>query len=291
VTLPAEIPADIDRVDRHQVRPEHPHWPLVFMLTLTQMAVGGIGGIWALAPGLDPARLAPAAVLALAAAFVSLGASTLHLGRPAHAYRAVRAWRRSWLSREVLALALFAKLGAVYAAALFFDWPVAGYLGAAAVAAGIAGVTCSARIYMVPARPAWNSTHTLADFYLTGLLLGLVFVRAAGLLPASAPLVLAACAHLLNQAWKVVGLALSGGFEGRASATLLFRRLRRPVLIRTALLLAGGVALPIASGSTWSAVLALLLALAGEIAGRWLFFVSVVPKSIAATFARSGRAA
>ena len=45
---------------------------------------------------------------ALSVAALALNASTLHLGRPIHAYRALRMWRRSWLSREVLLFTLFA---------------------------------------------------------------------------------------------------------------------------------------------------------------------------------------
>ena len=37
---------------------------------------------------------------------ISLGASTLHLGRPIYAWRALKMWRRSWLSREVLLVLL-----------------------------------------------------------------------------------------------------------------------------------------------------------------------------------------
>ena len=37
--------------------------------------------------------------------------------------------------------------------------------------------------------------------------------------------------------------------------------------------------------------LALVVALAGEWLGRWLFFVSVVPKNVAAAFTTAGRAA
>src|SRR5579883_2390020 len=91
------------------------------------------------------------------AAFLSLGASTLHLGRPIYAFRALRMWRRSWLSREVLLFSLFAGAAAVSV------W-VPGLTLAAALL-GAAGVTASACIYLVPARPAWNTRSTLADFY------------------------------------------------------------------------------------------------------------------------------
>jgi DMSO reductase anchor subunit len=44
----------------------------------------------------------------------------------------------------------------------------------------VVGVMCSARIYMVRARPAWDTHYTLAGFLATGVLLGPLFVRAMG---------------------------------------------------------------------------------------------------------------
>jgi hypothetical protein len=54
-----------------------------------------------------------------------------------------------------------------------------------------------------------------------------------------------------------------------------------------AVLVVAGIVMPLTSVPT-AATLA--LALAGEWLGRWLFFVSVVPKNVAAAFT-SGRAA
>ena len=71
---------------------------------------------------------------------VALGASTLHLGRPVHAYRAIRMWRRSWLSREVLAFSAFSAVAALYAGMLWFGVPGSVWLGALTTAFGAAGV-------------------------------------------------------------------------------------------------------------------------------------------------------
>src|SRR5207248_9837009 len=103
ITLPDRVSAVMERADYHRVRPEHPHLPLVFMLVFTQLAAGaflslplfpvtGLAEIWA----------------PLAIALLALGSSTLHLGRPIYAYRALKLWRRSWLRREGLPLSLFA---------------------------------------------------------------------------------------------------------------------------------------------------------------------------------------
>ena len=45
--------------------------------------------------------------LILALTVFTLNISVLHLGRPAYAWRALKMWRRSWLSREVLLFGLF----------------------------------------------------------------------------------------------------------------------------------------------------------------------------------------
>ena len=77
-------------------------------------------------------------------------------------------------------------------------------------------------------------------------------------------------------------LTRSDVFELRASAVLLSGRLQRPFLIRLAILVGSGTALLVASG--W---IVLAIAVAGECLGRWLFFVSVVPKNTAAAFPTS----
>ena len=180
VTLPANLSPDTGRVDTQRISLEHPHWPLVFMLVLTQLAAGAFATLAALDALGRTAGLALSAVLSLGLAGMSLGASTLHLGRPVYAWRALRGLRTSWLSREVLALSLFAGAASVYSAMLLSDVPGRIPIGLATALLGLAGVTCSARIYIVKARPAWFSSFTLAEFFATGLLLGPLFVRAIG---------------------------------------------------------------------------------------------------------------
>jgi formate dehydrogenase iron-sulfur subunit len=294
VTLPSVMPANLDRVDRQRQTLEAPHWPLVFMLTMTQMAVGAVAAIWALSLARPAVSLVSAAILTLAIALLSLMASTLHLGRPVHAYRAMKAWRRSWLSREVLALGLFAQLATLYAASIYFDFPFSSAIGVIAVLSGIAGIVCSARIYIVPARPAWNSNRTLVDFLLTGFLLGPLLLRAAGFHGNSAftaVAVSAAAVQLVGQAAYLLSLARSNRFELYASAMLQLHKLRHALSARFCFLVAGGIVLPVCSDRSSCAVVALLLALAGELIARWLFFVSVTPKSVASSFIQPERAA
>ncbi len=130
----------------------------------------------------------------------------------------------------------------------------------------------------------------MAEFFSTALLLGPLFVEALGV--GSSPwLRLAAVAggtaQLLTQTMKFLRLTRSEQFELRASATLLSGRLQQQFLVRLGLLVAAGIALPLVGAS----MPALVLALTGELLGRWLFFVSVVPKNMAAAFTTAGRVA
>lgn len=291
ITPPESIPSTLDKADAYRVRTEHPHWPLVIMTVLTQLSAGTFASMWLL-KSIGASKTAGFdAVAALAVGFMALGASTFHLGRPIHAYRALKMWRRSWLSREVLLFSCFTLAASAYAASLWLAWPCASEAaGAVTLLLGASGVTASAFIYLVPARPAWNSKHTLAEFYLTALLLGPLFLAAAGLkVPGLRWIAIAAGAcQLLNQGLKLLWLARSDTHELRASARLFSGKLEGWFLLRLALLLAGGVLLPLDG----SAVDAFLTALAGEILGRYLFYVSVVPKNMAASFfGRQRRAA
>jgi formate dehydrogenase iron-sulfur subunit len=299
VTLPDDLPPDTGRVDTQRIVPEHPHWPLVFMLVLTQLSVGAFGMLCGL-DLLDRAGFRWISALgSLALAGISLGTASLHLGRRIYAWRALKGLRRSWLSREVLSLSIFAGVASVYAGSVLLHHQAKVPLALATVFCGLAGVLCSARIYMVPARPAWCSRYTLAEFFSTVLLLGPLFVwtlemgrlTASGQAWLARAAVVGGAAQLLTQALKFLWLSRSEQFELRASALLLSGRLQNAFLIRLGLLVVAGMVMPVSAHSRWSIALALALALGGEWLGRWLFFVSVVPKNIAAAFTRSGRAA
>lgn len=300
VTLPENMIPDTDRVDLHRVKPEHPHAPLVFMLVLTQLSIGAFAVLWLLDLLKQGGSLTVGALASLGLAGVSLGASTLHLGRPIYAWRALKGLRRSWLSREVLTLSLFAGAANAFAAMLMFNLHGRGTAGFCTVLAGLAGVTCSARIYIVRARPGWFSGYTLAEFFSTALFLGPLFVLTllAHTLPGPAPswirwaAMTGASAQMIVQALKFLWLSRSETFELRASSLLLSGRLRNLFLIRLGVLVVVAAILSRAGATdTWLITAALAASLAGEFLGRYLFFVSVVPKNIAAAFTSGERMA
>jgi DMSO reductase iron-sulfur subunit len=284
ITLPDRLPRDVRKVDLSRLRPEHPHWPLVVMTVLTQLSVGGFTSIWLLEI-YDAHAHRWAALVALAVAGIALASSTLHLGRPIHAVRALKMWRRSWLSREVLLFTLFANAAAAYSVALWMRWPGATFLGALTVVFGIAGVGASARLYLVPGRPGWNSPFTILEFYLTAVLLG---SAGANILTDASPRAQAAtiCAGLatvFTGVFKIAWLARSEVHERRGVYSLLFTLLSNQLLSRFLLLSAGLLMLPFAQ-SRWTAVPIALSLIAGEFISRYLFFVSVVPTNIATEY-------
>jgi formate dehydrogenase iron-sulfur subunit len=299
VTLPENLLPDTGRVDTQRIVPEHPHWPLVFMLVLTQLSAGAFGTLWAL-DLLERGAVHCVSVLgSLVLAGISLGTASLHLGRPIYAWRALRGLRRSWLSREVLSLSIFAGVAGVYASSVLMHLSARFPAGLLTLLCGLTGVTCSARIYMVPARPAWCSRYTLAEFFSTALLLGPLFVWALEIqtlrnvdeIWLARAVVTGGAPQFLTQLLKFLWLSRSEQFELRASALLLSGSLQSAFLIRLGLLIIAGIVLPLNTHSRWTAPAALSLALVGEWLGRWLFFISVVPKNMAAAFTASGKAA
>jgi formate dehydrogenase iron-sulfur subunit len=294
LTLPKTLPPNTQKADLNRVKPEHAHFPLVVMTVLTQLSVGTFTAIWFLELFGRAKNLSVAAIVSLLVGGLALGASTMHLGRPAYAYRALKMWKRSWLSREVLLFSCFSGISGLYAVLLLLKWPGSRIAGLLTALFGIAGVTASACIYLVRARPAWNTKHTVVDFYLTGVLLGPLLVACLGVgdrrwLVVAA--ITAAGQLLLSQAVRFFWMTAADSFELQASARLLSTTLVSKFLARGALLILGGIVLPLLLPSTFGMSISLALALCGEILGRYLFFVSVVPKNMAASYLSAGKGA
>jgi Fe-S-cluster-containing dehydrogenase component/DMSO reductase anchor subunit len=176
--------------DYHSLSPEHPHWPLIVMLVLTQLSVGTfvVGVVLDdMLPVQMSAKLRPFhSTGALVLGLLALVASTCHLGRPLLAFRGILGLRHSWLSREILAFGLFAALAIPYAAACWIGSPempmgaawasrvsnVIPFLGMTVAATGAIGVFCSGMIYVFTRRELWNFERTITRFALTTALLG-----------------------------------------------------------------------------------------------------------------------
>ncbi len=328
ITLPEGMDVEaFTKVDQPFVKPEHPHTPLILMTVLTQLGFGGFCTIFLVdlirtfffastEAGTVLGWLAPTLMGIVG---MSLGASTLHLGRPVYAGRAMKNWKTSWLSREILGLSAFAGAAMVYSVFLFateglqlIETAKLGgslvrlLLGAGTVVCGIAGIYCSSMIYRVPARPAWDSRKTTIDFFDVAAILGPVSFIVAAMVAmlildtsvdflvsaTQATALFAALAYIFKHAknaYIIKNWLESETFELKASAEMRMKHFFRLRMIRNCIGIAGMLALcvfmsgtPVTnlSGSLAVALTALgLFTIVGFI-NRYIFFVSVVPKNI-----------
>lgn len=310
------FPRNLLPADFYRASPQHGHFALVFMLVLTQLSVGAFVTSWrqpsatAIESSIQASMLHAAAAMLFG--FLGMGAAIFHLGRPLYAFRALLGLRTSWLSREILAFNLFAGAGVLCAACRFL---ASGRSGAAAawadafhvlaVAAGVAGVWCSALIYAVTGRELWKLPATLFRFFGTTMLLGAAATLAAGALSAQlfphslesfAPAVRAGAIWLIAISAVKLAYELSvlGHLRSRRmtamkrSAMLLTGDLYGVLVRRVCLGAIGGLLLPTlllwnpnATASTsplFSMIVCTLILLclsAGELMERYLFFTAV----------------
>lgn len=306
--------------DYYSINPQHPHWPLIIMLVLTQLSFGtfAVGQLFSefLAPDLLNSFRPIQATLALGLGLAALGASTLHLGRPQFAFRAVIGLRHSWLSREIVAFGLFAGMASIYFAAIWsgdVPAPVTDLLGWGVVASGAVGIFSSVMIYAFTQREFWNFNSTLIRFVLSSAILGvatswLALLITTSISPSEETLALVQTAGR-PLALSLVGIAIIKlAWEGslflhllqrrhsawKRSAKLMSGALINQTMLRFAFGILGGVIMPLfvvfSDAQTLKeptldaqvvASVAMLFAacLMGELFERYLFFAAVsVPR-------------
>jgi Fe-S-cluster-containing dehydrogenase component/DMSO reductase anchor subunit len=309
------FPKNMLPADFYSVRPSTNHMPLVVMLVLTQLSVGAFVVDWlvALTSGTQAwAVLQPyQSIVALAIGLLALAASLFHLGRPQYAFRAIIGLRHSWLSREILAFGLFAKLAVVYAASFWLEplgttiglpkvspelaTDIRHVLAIVVVAVGVIAVACSVMLYAVTKKRLWALSITLPRFFGTAAVLGLATTTLIATVGATTLGV-----EELVSAFRTLGPILAGTVllklifelglfihlrdkqlsELKRSALLMKGELVKPVQLRFSLMAVGAgfsLLLLSAQGTTpiVFASLAFLSLLAGEFFERGLFFLAV----------------
>lgn len=325
ITLPTtsyktrrSFPRNMLPADYYRVSPQHAHWPLVLMLVLTQLSVGAFcTGLFLecrLGPQLTDALRPVHATAALFFGLLALGASTIHLGRPHLAFRAIVGLRHSWLSREILAFGVFAGLAMAYAGSTWLAtdhpaWqPLVAGLGWGVALFGAIGVFSSAMIYAFTQREFWSLARSGWRFLLTSMSLGIAAVwltlliaarlnpgpELAELVDRAGPtlcqvLMLVAGIKLLLEAAFFRHLASRQVHALKRSALLMIGELSNATLARFATGLLGGLAMPAflllgeltqptpLSGPNALVTVAILFVacLAGETLERYLFFRAV----------------
>ena len=188
-------------------------------------------------------------------------------------------------------------------------------LGILVILFGLGGVYASAKIYLVPARPAWNTIRTPLRFFLTGFILGPLFalvvfslytlcqdeglihsIKNGPIFSFLAVSALAGFLQLLVLLSRLFSLRPRESDELYGSTFLLIHRFKKFFVTRLALLVLGSFIFPfvifvLLQTSHLNNVQFLELSIAtfffsaiGEFLGRYLFFVTVVPKNIPGSF-------
>ncbi len=283
------LPEDLLAGNHASIVPAASHLPLVFLLVLSQLAVGAsVLAVFTPRPEW----------LAVTAAFtgpLAFGIGLSHLGQPLKAWRAFLGWRRSWFSREVIAFNGFLLLAAGHVVAIWLDStaPVQTSLAIATAVVGLAAVACSAMVYVDTRREFWRASQSFGKFFGTTLLLGLAVAFA--LVTVQPSVSTRSIAPLAISLFIVTLVKL--GFENRIfrhwtdataltplnkTALLLDGELGRPARARVGCGIIGGLILPaliLVNGTVnaWPAVAAFILCLSGELLERYLFFTAVAP--------------
>jgi len=156
------------------------------------------------------------------------------------------------------------------------------------------------RIYRIPARPFWDDAHTNISFFKSGLILGplalCVTLSASALWGGSAMaewpyrimMGIAMFASLLGCSaarGHELDMAKSGGEAAAALDRLTgyygpLNRLRKALGMGLVVWLAGAMWVTDPTAATWLTVGALVLAIAGEVIERSLFYLVVIPTTM-----------
>lgn len=283
--------------DESRLQPQHAHWPLIFLLVLSQASVGFGAAAWIASLTGQPAEATPLIYLATGSMAIALGVASLHLGRPLKAWRAFLGWRTSWFSREAIAFGAYMSLLSAAAAATYFRFArLSELMVPGAVLLGVLSIACSFMLYVDTRREFWSTFHTGVRFFGSTILFALFGSALWGNYErAVPPLSMASLAAfmMMKLAFELTPLTHGNITEWTAlkrTARLLQGPLRSPLLFRLTCGVFGGVVVPsllatrvISAGVATSVVLVATLLL-GELAERYLFFTAVSPTQMPGGF-------
>jgi DMSO reductase anchor subunit len=143
----------------------HPALSIIAFTTLSGLGYGlaVMLGLGLLDPAATATKFAHFTALALMSA--GLMSSTLHLGNPQRAWRALSQWRSSWLSREgVMAIITFIPLCAAAYLSIFEGRAIV-WIGLIGAALSLVTVYCTAMIYAsLKSVPRWHTGWTPASY-------------------------------------------------------------------------------------------------------------------------------
>lgn len=181
------FPRNLLPQDYYSIKKSHSHLPLVFMLVLTQLSIGVFTMKWISTFFLQNALSEKCSFLFTALTFflgqLAMAMSLFHLGRPLYAFRAVVGLKTSWLSREIVAMAIFSFLTFSYALCFCLNqWTnftvsksIFNCLETLTVICGLGALGTSVMVYRATKRDCWNTNLTAWKFYLSAFVTGSSF--------------------------------------------------------------------------------------------------------------------
>jgi formate dehydrogenase iron-sulfur subunit len=276
--------ADAGRLDLDEAH----HDPLAWMLVLTQMSAGGFIGC-AIAMWLNLLTLSQAAITSAASLTVGLigvALSTLHLGQPLKAWRAFLGWRKSWLSREIMAFGALPAGGlAIFATAWLGNDEWMRLAVTATAAAAVIAVWCSVMVYVDTRRPFWSMPNVAAKFLGTMLLLGAglcaMVWSCLGMTIAAWAMAFTLLFRWVLSLWEISNYR--SALENEAclwhrSARILEKHLAQRIELRGLLLIITGLVIPViifaGASVPWMFGLSLLLMSGSQLIERLYFFTA-----------------
>ena len=265
ITLPTtryvgrDVPASIKAADQSQLTLQPAHWPLAFMLVLTQMGLG-----------LSIVSLFTSTTHAVMGALIfnaGMVAATLHLGQPLKAWRFFLGLKTSWLSREILAFSLLAPIPLLLAALPFLpEFPLKDLVSFASkislIPLAALAIFTSAMIYHDTRRVLWNLRTSLPNFLLTATAASILFISPNLFVITILALITLETTFLLpakQTSWS----------PHQHSARLRIHPLAHVTFFR---LFSAFLTIPVAFTSPWATLPILVIS---ELCSRHLFFASV----------------
>lgn len=272
-------------------------FPLVLFTVFGQWAIG-IAAMITLVEYIYPKALNEAntkqirmggmAVLPLIA--IAMISSVFHLGQPLAAFKSISNLGTAMLSLEILAFSIVGVLALIYS---YMWWKTPEkdsrkIVGSTLSIVGLMAVVISSKVYALPARLAWDSWQTIAAFLLTAVILGAVSVayllskaedenaqKAKKTLGWVIIASVVAIVIVLGAFARTYGLSeeQAAAVAATFSSSIFYVRLILGILLPAAL---AGVFIANQKSSSYVVSIALVGVVVGELAGRILFYASVM---------------
>ena len=159
-------------------------WALPVYTILMQLSVGALFSLWMIRTlnvskygqeKMDQITTIPVLII-FSTIILALFGAHFHLSRPFMSFLAIRNFKYSWLSREIIFTVVVFVCAGILSFLLRFRkghyYHLKLGLGWGSILAGFVTVYCMASIYLLPTQVAWNSTVTIISYYAVMLLLG-----------------------------------------------------------------------------------------------------------------------